>query len=77
MFILDTDASNQGIGAVISQMHDDGLEYVVAYGSRTLHKAECKYSVTHKELLAVVFFLDCDSDVCANSLASVVANTLF
>ena len=52
MFILDTDASNQGIGAVFLQEHDDGLEHVVTYASRALSKAERKYSVTRKELLA-------------------------
>ena len=56
MFILDTDGSNQGIGAVLSQEHDDGCEHVVAYASQALSKAERKYSVTHKELLAVVSF---------------------
>ena len=57
MFVLDTDVSNQGIGAVLSQEYDDGLEYVVAYASQALSKAKRKYSVTRKELLAVVFFL--------------------
>ena len=57
MFILDTNASNQGIGAVLSQEHDDGFEHVVAYASRALSKVERKYSVTCKELLAVVSFL--------------------
>ena len=45
-FLLDTDACETGIGAVLSQEHDDGLERVVAYASRTLSKAERKYRIT-------------------------------
>ena len=52
-FILDSDASNQGIGAVLSQFQD-GREQVIAYFSRALTKAERHYCVTRKELLAVV-----------------------
>ena len=52
-FILDTDASNYGIGAVLSQLQD-GQERVIAYFSRSLNRAERQYCVTRKELLAMV-----------------------
>ena len=55
-FILDTDASDVGIGAVLSQ-EVDGQEVVIAYGSRALSKTEQRYCVTRKELLAVVYFV--------------------
>ena len=53
---LDTDASNDAIGAVLSQVQD-GQERVVAYASRLLNKSEKNYCVTRRELLAVVFFI--------------------
>ena len=43
------------IGAVLSQVID-GREQPAAYGSKTLSRAETKYSVTRRELLAVVTF---------------------
>lgn len=52
-FILDTDASNVGIGAVLSQLQD-GRERVLGYFSKTLSKPERNYCVTRRELLAVV-----------------------
>ncbi|XP_056022110.1 uncharacterized protein LOC130054993 [Ostrea edulis] len=55
-FILDTDASGTSIGAVLSQKIDD-KERVIAYASQTLTKAERRYCVTMREVLAIVHFL--------------------
>jgi transposase InsO family protein len=52
-YILDTDASHCGIGAVLSQVQE-GKERVIAYYSKTLSPPEHNYCVTRKELLAVV-----------------------
>lgn len=56
-FILDTDASNIGIGAVLSQVQD-GEEKVIEYYSKILTKPERNYCVTRKELLAIVKSVD-------------------
>lgn len=52
-FILDTDASNEAVGAVLTQIQE-GQEKVIAYYSRTLNVHERQYCVTRKEMLAVV-----------------------
>ena len=55
-YILDTDASLDTIGAVLSQVQD-GKERVIAFGSRTLSPAERNYCVTDHELLAIRYFM--------------------
>ena len=56
VFYLDTDASDVGLGAVLSQ-EQDGSEVVIAYASRALSRPERNYNVTRRELLAVVYGL--------------------
>ena len=56
-FVLDTDACNNSIGAVLSQIQGE-QEVVICYGSRCLLPTEKNYCVTRKELLAIVYFVD-------------------
>ena len=55
-FIIDSDASDQAIGAVFSQ-NIDGHERMIAYASRRLTRSERRYCITRKELLALVHFV--------------------
>ena len=52
-FILQTDASDRGIGAVLSQEDSNGEEHPVAYFSKKLLPREERYSTVEKECLAI------------------------
>ena len=54
-FTLQTDASDQGLGAVLSQKAEDGLLHPVAFASRRLTDAELKYHTQEKEALGIIW----------------------
>ena len=54
-FILETDASAAGLGAVLAQKQDDRSTRPIAYASRTLQPHEKKYGATEMEGLGVVW----------------------
>ena len=53
-FVLCTDASAKGLGAVLMQPDTNGKNHAISFASRTLTIPEVNYSVTHQEALAVV-----------------------
>jgi len=52
-FIVECDARNFAIGAVLSQYDNDNKLHSIAYFSRSLNNAEINYSITDKELLSL------------------------
>ena len=52
-FLLETDASIEGLGAVLSQKQDDDRYHPVAYASRGLKGGELKYHSSKLEFLAL------------------------
>jgi hypothetical protein len=53
-FIVETDASDFALGAILSQFGIDGLLHPVTFYSRKLTSAEINYQVYDKELLAII-----------------------
>jgi len=53
-FVLTTDASNEALGAILSQ-GPIGKDLQIEYASRTLNNAKRNYSTTEKGLLAIVW----------------------
>ena len=52
-FQLETDASSEGLGAMLSQKQPDGKWHPVAFGSRELKEGEAKYHSSKLEFMAV------------------------
>eukprot|EP00873_Tetraselmis_striata_P045218 jgi/Tetstr1/465482/TSEL_010166.t1 len=57
-FILHTDFSGAGLGAVLAQEDDEGQEYVVEFASRTCQGAEPNYASYEGECLAMLYGMD-------------------
>ena len=57
-FTIDCDASNVGLGAVLSQLSDDNKEKPISFASRKLTGAEIKWGATELEAFAVVWALE-------------------
>ena len=60
LYILDTDASDYGIGGVLSQMQwcdktQTEIERLIAFASKSMTRTQRRYCVTRQELLAIVY----------------------
>lgn len=55
VFFVITDASIEGLGAILTQKDDEGREHPIIYSSRALQGSEKNYGVSKLELLAVVW----------------------
>ena len=53
--MLETDASIDGVGAVLGQYQDDNTLHPISYASQALSRSERNYSITELETLAVVW----------------------
>ncbi|KYO43193.1 hypothetical protein Y1Q_0017518 [Alligator mississippiensis] len=56
-FILQTDASETAVGAVLTQ-EEEGIERSIAYASRKLSSAERRYATIERECLAIRWAVD-------------------
>ena len=57
-YILETDASNVALGAVLLQKDDNDDIHPIAYASKTMNPAQQNYSPSEKECLALIWALE-------------------
>lgn len=57
-FLLQTDASENGLGAVLSQVSSEGIEHPILFISQKLFPREQGYSIIEKECLAIKWAVD-------------------
>ena len=53
LFLMETDASKKGVGAVLSQRQDDGHYHPITFGSHSLMPSEKNYHSSKPEFLAL------------------------
>ena len=81
-FILEMDASLNGLGAILSQQYKDGNIHVIAYASQSLCPSErsmCNYISAKLELLALKWALtekNCDDLLCSQFQVYMDSNLL-
>jgi hypothetical protein len=52
---VETDASDYVFTGVLSQYHNDGILYPIAFFSKKHSPAKCNYEIYNKELMAIVW----------------------
>ena len=52
-FMLRTDASDTGLGAILLQTNDENHWVLIQWASKKLTPTETRYGITEKEMLAV------------------------
>ena len=57
-FIIESDASNFSVGAMLFQEQDDGIEHPVAFYSHKMLPVETNYPIYDKKLLEIIFALE-------------------
>ena len=73
-FVCYSDASQYAISFVVEQVDEAGVRYPIAFLSKMLSKAECKYSIPRKEALALLYGLVA-MDFWFSHIPKVVVNT--